>query len=138
MEMGKVSLVKILCYLASGVIAPFRIVKFGSSDGVVAQASAATDKLVGVSCSVGTTSFADGARLDIARVGVAEVEYGGNVTRGDVLTSDSNGKAITVTTQLRAAADVLVIGIAEESGVAGDIGSVLIAPSLIAKTYSAT
>lgn len=58
--------------------------------------------------------------------GIAEVEYGGNVTRGDLLTSDANGKAIATTT-----AGNRIIGIAMASGVSGDIGLALINPGSV-------
>lgn len=133
--MGKVIYDKALVYTAGGTIAGGRIVKFGSDDKTVVQASAATDKGIGISRIVGSDSYSTGNRVDVVRIGVAEVTYGGNVTRGDLLTSDADGKAIVVTDALRAAADVRVVGVAEESGVAGDIGSVLVLPALIAKTY---
>ena len=100
-------------------IKPHRIVKYGDADGKVIQSAAATDAHVGVS---GRADIANGGRIEIARAGIADVEYGGTVTRGDILTADADGKAVTGADGNR------VIGIAESSGVAGDIGQVLIAP----------
>jgi hypothetical protein len=62
-------------------------------------------------------------------VGIAPVEYGGNVTRGDPLTSDGDGKAITATAA--GGSNVRLIGIAGSSGVLGDIGSAIISQSLM-------
>ena len=106
---------------AGGAVAPHRIVKYGDADGKVVQSAAADDAHVGVS---GRVSAASGGRVEIARQGIADVEYGGNVTRGDLLTADGDGKAVTAADGNR------VIGSADVSGVAGDIGKVLLAPGL--------
>ena len=58
------------------------------------------------------------------RAGIADIEFGGNVARGALLTADADGKAVTAADGNR------VIGIAEVSGAAGDIGQVLLAPGL--------
>lgn len=104
--------------LASGAIAAFTIVKYGAADGTFAAAAAATDLLVGVSESL---AAADAERVDVCRVGIAAVIYGGTVVRGQRLTSDSQGRAV------HAADGERIIGFAEVSGVVGDIGSVLLA-----------
>jgi hypothetical protein len=105
---------------ASGAIAPYRIVKATAADGVVAQAAAATDKMVGVS---GQAGAADTERIDIEHAGVAPVEYGGNVAYGDPLTSDAQGRAVVAVLASRQ------IGIAQEAGDLGTIGSMLLAPA---------
>jgi len=106
---------------AGGAISPHRIVKYGNADGKVVQSTAAADAHVGVS---GRASAASGGRVEIARSGIADIEYGGNVTRGVLLTADADGKAVAAADGNR------VIGVAEVSGVAGDIGQVLLAPGL--------
>ena len=108
---------------AEAAIARFRIVKFGSGDGAVVQAAAATDALMGVADAPGAES---GRRADVIVQGVAEVEYGGNVTRGALLTADADGKAVAAAPA--AGANCRVIGVAMVSGVSGDIGSVLVSP----------
>lgn len=106
--------------VAGAAIEPYRIVKFSDADGKFVQAAAATDLLVGVSESL---AAAQDERVDVCRVGIAAVRYGGTVVRGQKLTSDADGKAV-------AAKDgEQVIGTAEVSGVEDDIGSVLIAPA---------
>ncbi|NUQ82943.1 MAG: DUF2190 family protein [Bacteroidetes bacterium] len=104
---------------AAGTVNPYRIVKDGT--GMV-QAAAATDKLFGV--AEGTKSVASGERIDVIVAGIAPVEYGGNVSIGDLLTSDANGKAVAAAPS--AGSNNRIIGIAYEAGVSGDIGSVLI------------
>jgi hypothetical protein len=103
-----------------------RIVKFGSADHQVVQAAAATDALIGVADRL-DAGVDD--RVDVILSGVAEVEYGGNVTRGAPLTADANGKAVAAAPA--AGVNNGVIGRAMVSGVDGDIGSVLLAPSQI-------
>lgn len=114
-------------YSATAAIAAYRIVKFGASDGDVTQAAASTDLSVGVNGRLAAAAAGD--RIDIVRSGIAEVEYGGNVTRGAKLTSDADGKAIAAAPA--AGVNAQIIGIAEVSGVAGDIGSVFISPSVM-------
>lgn len=111
-------------YSAEAAIAAYRIVKFGAADGGVLQAAAATDKAVGVTDRLAAAVAGD--RVDVTRTGIAEVEYGGTVAAGDLLTADASGRAIVATAA--AAANVRVIGVAEVAGVVGDIGSMLIAP----------
>lgn len=107
--------------LAGAVIAANRIVKFGADDAHVVQAAAATDASIGVS-PLGAEEI--GQVCDFATEGLCTVEYGGTVTRGDMLTADANGMAVV------AAAGNRAIGVAMVSGVAGDLGSVKIAPSV--------
>lgn len=111
-----------LNYTAGGAITEKRLVKFGAGDRLVVQASAATDAIIGVNDLTAATD----ERSDICLSGIFPVTYGGTVTRGDALTSDSSGRAITATAA--AGANVRIIGIAMESGVVGDLGSVRIAP----------
>jgi hypothetical protein len=110
-------------YETNGTIGKYRIVKFHTADRVVAQAAADSDMLIGVNNDVDIAST--DSRADIIRAGLAPVVYGGSVTRGDLLTSDANGKAVTAGDGDRA------IGIAEISGVADDIGSVFLYPSRV-------
>ena len=128
-------------FKAGGALTKYRIVKFGSDDDSVVQATAATDALMGVVAELDVSS---GERGDIHLAGVAQVVYGGTITRGDLLTADSNGKAVKVTrhthTENTAASYTQnattgvgsgerIIGVAMVSGVSGDIGSVLIQPA---------
>lgn len=108
------------CY-AGAAILPFRIVKHGAADGYAIQAAAAADFSFGVSDSLGAAAAND--PCDVIRGGIAEVIYGGTITRGQPVTSDSSGRAVA------AASGNRVIGYAEVSGVSGDRGSIFIAPS---------
>jgi hypothetical protein len=103
-------------YLAPAAIAAFRLVKFGANPGEVAQATAATEALMGVTTLVAPDV---GERVDLVKSGLADVTYGGTVAAGDPLTSDGSGKAIKATV-----AGSRLIGFAEVAGVAGDVGLV--------------
>lgn len=124
MQTGNPTLTK--NYASGAAIAAHRIVKWDSGDLAVVQAGAATDLAIGVS-DLGCT--ASGDQLDIHRAGIVPVEYGGNITRGQKLVPDSNGKAVAAAPST--GGNVHVIGIAEISGVSGDIGLMLIAPGVM-------
>lgn len=108
--------------IAGAAVAARRIVKFGTSDTAVVQSAAAGDANIGVA----DLGAASGEYCDVIIDGIALVEYGGNVTRGALLMSDANGRAITAAGA--AGTNVRTIGVAMVSGVSGDIGSVRIAP----------
>ncbi|MGK9234782.1 DUF2190 family protein [Inquilinus limosus] len=104
-------------FVAAAAFAGYRIVKFGADD-TVALATAPADMAIGVVDMLGAS--APGISCDVVLTGIAEVEYGGPVTRGDDLTADAQGRAVV------AAAGNRVIGKAMATGVLGDIGSVLL------------
>lgn len=110
-------------FKAEAAIPAYTIVKLGSADGQVLAAAAATDKLVGVTTDI---DAAINDRCDVILSGAADVLYGGNVTRGDQLTADASGRAVTAAPA--AGANNRIIGIALLSGVAGDVGQMGIAP----------
>lgn len=113
-------------FRAGAAIGPRTYVKFGATDQDVVPAAAAGDKIIGVSLELPADV---GEPIDIALGGIPEVKFGGNVTRGDILTSDANGAAVT------AAPGAGVVnrtgGVAMCSGVAGDIGATLFVPGQI-------
>lgn len=112
-------------YTAGGTINEYAIVKFGDNDREALQAGAATDKFAGVACLPRGTTAALGQSVDVIKSGVADVDYGGTIARGDYLTSDANGKAIVATSGDN------IIGTAEKSGVSGDLGAVHIQKSKV-------
>ena len=113
-------------FIAETAVTRYRIVKFGSSDGNVVQAAAATDAMIGV---VAELDAAGGERVDVHLAGLAEVEFGGTVTRGALVTADSQGRAVAAAPA--AGVNNRVIGVAMVSAASGDIASVLIAPQQI-------
>lgn len=80
-------------FLASGAIAAMRAVKI-SAAGTVAQASAASDAVIGVSDRLAAAS---GEPVDVVLSGIAEVQAGAAITVGALVTVDSNGKVVTAT-----------------------------------------
>ncbi|MET3461281.1 capsid cement protein [Variovorax atrisoli] len=114
-------------YSAEGAIPAYRIFKFGAADGGILVGAAATDKLVGITGRIAAAVAGD--RIDGVRLGIAEVEYGGNVAAGDPLTSDATGRAVVAAPA--AGSNVRLIGFAEVAGALGDIGSVFISPCVM-------
>lgn len=110
-------------YTAGAAISARRLVKFDSDDRTVIQGAAGADLLIGVSDLAATAA---GERVDVIHTDIATVEYGGNVTRGQLLMSDSVGRAITATAA--AGVNVRYAGVAIVSGVSGDLGAILLAP----------
>jgi hypothetical protein len=108
--------------VAGGALSPRRIVKHGAADNVVLMAALYSDALCGITGALATDS---GKTCDIHKVGLVPVEYGDVVTRGQALTSDDQGRAIP------AALGHRIIGFAGESGIAGTIGSCLMAPGVL-------
>ena len=84
---------------AGGAIASFTFVKFGADDDTVLQAAAATDSIIGAVNRIAPpgSSAASGDRIDVELTGVADIQLGGTVTRGGLVTSDASGKAIAAT-----------------------------------------
>ena len=113
-------------FLAEAAVTKRRIVKFGAADNAVVMAAAAADTSFGVSTEI---DAAIGQTVDIVLSDIADVEFGGTVTRGAKLTSDATGRAIAAAPA--AGANVQIIGIALVSAVAGDVGPVLIKQSVM-------
>jgi hypothetical protein len=113
-------------FTAAAPVAKHRIVKFSANDRQVVQAAAASDASIGISAEL---NAATGETVDIARVGITLVEFGGTVARGAPITANADGKAVAAAPA--AGTQARVIGYAEQSAVAGDIAYVLIAPGYI-------
>ncbi|HFE31886.1 MAG TPA: DUF2190 domain-containing protein [Gammaproteobacteria bacterium] len=109
-------------FTAKGVISRYRIVKHGAADGEALQGAAPTDALLGVIDLPSDVAAASDERVDVVTHGLAPVEYGGAVTRGDPLTSDGQGRAVTAAPA--AGSNNRIIGFAAVSGVLGDVGLV--------------
>lgn len=112
-------------FTASGAIAAYSIVKFGTSDGVVIQAAAAGDNLVGVTTRVAVQA---NDSCDVVLSGIASVKAAGTIARGAKVTTNAAGLAVA------AAAGNNAIGIAHASAAAGDIIPVQIQPGIIVET----
>lgn len=109
-------------FLAGGAISPYRFVKPGADDAHVVQAAAATDAIIGATGTLGADAAED--RVDVIFTGLAEIELGGTVTRGDKLTADASGQGVA--TSAASGANQRYGAIALASGVSGDIITVFI------------
>jgi len=122
--MGRTTTGLIKSLVATAAVPARRLVKFGAADGAGVLATDGSAYIRGVSADIDT---AIGERISVQMSGnVAEVVYGGNVTRGDSLTADAQGRAVA------AVAGDHAVGFAEVSGVLGDIGTVDVAPHIAA------
>lgn len=122
--MGRTTTGLIKSLEATALVRARRFVTFGAADGTGVEATSGDVYIRGVSADIDT---APGERISVQMSGnVAEIVYGGNVTRGDPLTADAQGRAVT------AAAGDRIGGFAEVSGALGDIGTVDVAPGYAA------
>lgn len=118
--MANPGLVKSL--VAEAAVSPYRVVKFGTADGQVVQAAAASDAAVGVADNLGQS--AAGYRVDVILNGIADAEAGAAVARGARLTADASGRVVA------AASGNIVIGVAmAAAGAAGEIIPINVVPS---------
>lgn len=113
-------------FTAEAAATKYRIVKPGTADGQILQAAGPSDKLIGITTDI---DAALGERCDVILGGIADVEYGGAVTRGDPLTSDASGRAVTAAPA--AGTNNRIIGFALLSGVLGDIGQTAISQGMM-------
>lgn len=113
-------------FKAEAAVPRRRIIKFGGSDGAVVLATGPADNMFAISAEI---DAAINEPCDGHLLGIAEVEYGGNVTRGDWLTSDAVGRAVAAAPA--AGANANVIGKALASGVLGDVGVSTVNPGRI-------
>lgn len=111
---------KFKTFKAGGTIEQYRFVKFGASDTQVVK-SAAAEKAFGVFMNTNDKDAVQNDEVEIAHLGGgALVKLAGAVTRGDSVKSDANGLGV-----IGAAGDWCP-AIAMESGVAGDVISILL------------
>lgn len=106
-------------------VSPYRIVKRRDAT-TIQQASAATDKFLGISQA---DEPSGSGTIRTAFIGIVFLEYGGTVSWGDPLTSDANGKGVAAAPA--AGVNNTLIGICMQDGVSGDIGLCLITISVM-------
>lgn len=112
-----------LGFVAAATVNAYRIVKFDTTDNTVIQGAAATDTTIGINQSPQAALV--GQQVAVALQGIGLVELGGTVVRGDLLSTDSVGRAVA---SLAAPTD-RVIGVALASGGSGAVIPVSISPS---------
>jgi hypothetical protein len=111
---------------AAGAITARSIVKPSTNDYEIVLASAATDKLMGITTEIDAAS---GEPCDVIRTGIAAVKLGGTVAAGDYITADSSGHGVKCAPTTGTVAQF--IGKVEVAGVSGDIVDVWVAPGQI-------
>ena len=104
----------------------YTIGRFGADDDTMSLATGTSDLLTGVFQHTTTEA---GEEVRLMMEGVTKVRLGGPVTRGQALTSGPSGRGIAAVPA--AGANARVIGLSLASGVAGDIVTMLIAPSVM-------
>ncbi|MFA5751112.1 MAG: hypothetical protein WC898_02370 [Candidatus Paceibacterota bacterium] len=115
-------------YISGAAVTGRRFVVQDSADNTVIQASANTSKIFGVSAPLGGEITLP---VDVLQIGLAEITLGGVVTRGDLVTSDSVGRGVELSTAMLASASGRSGGMALQSGVSGDIIDILVCPQLV-------
>lgn len=114
--------------VAEAAVLPYRVVKFGSADGQVIQAAAATDALIGVADNLGQNTA--GSRVDVIMGDIAEAEAGAAITRGAALSVDSVGRVIAAAPG--AGVNNRTIGVAlVAAGAAGEIININVLPGVM-------
>jgi hypothetical protein len=112
-------------YAALAAVSGHLIIKAGI--GGVAAAAGPTEPSIGFSDAMGAEA---GGMLDVVQVGLGEVRLGGNVSFGDPLTSDAQGRAVKAVPVPGSV--IRIVGIAQADGVENDIIPALAAPSVLA------
>ena len=113
-------------YRAQGLITKRSLCVWGNADGAATLATGSAAPLLGVSAEI---DCADQIICDVFREGLVDVIYGGVVNRGDPLTANATGQAVTANPA--AGVNAYIVGFAEVAGVAGDVGFVFISPGRI-------
>lgn len=114
-------------HFAGEALTKNRIVYLTADD----KASHATDPALHVPAGVMLRPGASGTTVDVARTGIASVEYGEAISVGDPVVCGADGKAYSALLHPEAR---YTLGTADTSGAAGDIGRVHIAPHALAQT----
>lgn len=103
-------------FIASLPVGAYQAIKPGATDGTCVPATAPTDLIIGVSDALGKDA---GEMVDAAAAGVADVQCGAAVTRGQKLTCDATSRAVPCAPG--AGVNHQSFGVALQSGVAGDV-----------------
>jgi hypothetical protein len=114
-------------FVASGAIGHRKFVKPTANDGEVALATAATDNIIGVTDF--PSGAASGARIDVILFGPADIDVGGTVAPGALITTDAAGKAVAAAPG--AGVNHFIGGRILVNGASGDIAKAFINPTRI-------
>ena len=117
-------------FKVAGELTPFRVATYTGTDFEVAQATDSSTPIAGVTEWGKNISN----RADVVMSRMANIEYGGDVVAGDSLVPDAEGRAVKLDMDSKAEdSEVWVIGVAQESGKLGTVGTTSVAPFLIVK-----
>lgn len=120
-------------FISGGVIQPYRFVRITATN-TVSQASASTQRVIGISQDFARNAPVDGASTAAATAAGQEImvyglgeecllELNATLSAGDLVCPDADGKGV-------AAASTYFVGATlVESGVAGDLRRVIVKPS---------
>lgn len=111
--------------VAGAAITGKRLLKLGSADDTLIQAVDDAAPILGAA----QYDAASGKHVDVDMMGLVTVVAGGTVTRGDPVTADANGKAVS--SAPGAGVNAWIAGIAMASAVADDEFEILLAPGRI-------
>lgn len=120
-------------YKAGATVNACRFVKAGSADYEVIQATSGAAAIFGITeqvVGVAGDAAASGDMVDVIKEGIAYLELGDTVTRGNYLTADSVGRGVPAT--IAAGTAVYCGAVAEISGVVGDIIPVAVVQAVVA------
>lgn len=112
--------------VGAAALAGYLIIKFGSG-GLAEVAGAGTDPLIGAAGSLGAPA---NGMVDVDEVGWSEVRAGGNISSGDPLTTNNQGKAVKAVPV--AGSVIRIIGFARMDAAADDIIPFIVAPGVLA------
>ncbi|KZN69447.1 hypothetical protein [Pseudoalteromonas luteoviolacea] len=117
-------------FTASGDVGQFRVAVYTGADFEVTQASGSDAAIAGVTEWGKNIS----GRVDVVMTQLASIEYGGDILAGDTLVPDAQGRAIKLDMSTKTEdAEVWTLGVAQESGKLGTIGTTTVTPQLIVK-----
>lgn len=124
---------------AGGTIRPFRAVKLSTAADWTGLEADANEAVIGITdgntrgpvTDVDATPAAaiDGDQISLQSGALLEIEYGGDVVRGDNLKSDADGKAVAAATTGTTVQNIFAKAV--ESGASGTIGKVIWQPLAI-------
>lgn len=103
-------------YAGQGAIGGFSVIAIGTADNTVTLATGPTSKIIGTSDAL---DHVDGEQVDLEMRPMGEVKLGAAVTRGDRLTSNASGLAVTAAPA--AGVNAQTFGIAAKSGVLNEV-----------------
>lgn len=112
-------------FTAASALTAYTFVKFSADEAVTAITASATDRPLGITQQPVVAADVNKQAVDVRILGVSKAKVGtGGVTRGFDVAIDNSGQVVAP-----GAAGSRGVGIAMQTGVAGDLVDVLLTPS---------